>query len=388
MVSFLMRGPHVRPQISLKCYGKLPETGKTQQDKMKTVIVWLCLLSKVSTFPTEPPPNAKEEKPCCVEQPRLLLKGYDSKHGVNIYLFEFTPQKDVSKSNVKEENAKPPNTTSEGRRNSSEDGTQNKFAATETNTPDYPQDFVIPQRRNNLLTVNTGGATVRETPMNLSLANIHQNKLDTKNNISTKTITQNVTEMYRKVKNDIEVGDEAKGSEVENSNNDVDGYYSTDLITFTDIPSYSDTKVTEQDPNLRFPSKDVGNGQIVDCSETDGLCSNTSQYTEQRTVIHPATHKTHYPTETVTQSSKIQINKPTDRHTKPVTQRDNKQPHKPKINNRQSPITYLIPRYGKGSSTQSQRYAPYDRSHYHLYYRHHHIQSSSESASDSSQQLG
>ncbi|KAM5191828.1 uncharacterized protein ACMZJ9_003269 isoform 2-T3 [Mantella aurantiaca] len=379
---------------------------------MKIVFVWLCLLIKASAYPTEPPPNAEEKKPCCVGPPRLLFKGYDSKHGINVYLFEFPPLKNGSTSKVKEDNVEHSSTTSEGKESSlsnTEDASQHEFSDTETNTPAYPSGFnVKPKTVNHLINVslNSAGTKKRasifpETSMNHSPANFYQNEVHLKTNSSSRSVAQNDTEKNREIKKtDITVGDEAKNTEVgiANGHIDVEGYYSTDGIILTDISDYSDIKITKQDSNVSFPSKDVENNNMLDCSATGGMCTNTSKYTERTQVINPTTLKeVQYSTgksiesnANVTQSSKKHTNKAIRRQKKPITSKDkaNKQPDQPKMNDKQTLAKHNTHRNAKHSSKQRQRYAHYDSTHNRYRYRHHHKQSSSESTSDSSQQFG
>lgn len=378
---------------------------------MKIVFVWVCLLTKASAFPTEPPPNTEEKKSCCVGPPRLLFKGYDSKHRINVYLFEFPPLKNGSKSNVKDEKVEHSNTTSEIKKvnslSNTGDGNQHEVAVTETNTPAYPHGFnAIPKPVSYSMNVSLNSvekkktdSIFQETSMDPLPSNIQQHKLDLETKNSHITVVQNDAEQYEKVKKtDITVGDEPKHAEdgIMDGFNDVDGFYSTEGITLTDISGYSDTNVTKPDPNVSYPSNDVENGNMLDCRETDGLCRNTSKYPERRQVTHPTTHNEGpYPTRNsfehnanVTQNSEIHRNKQNDGHRKPVTHKDKvkKQPNQPKKNDRQSLIKYNTKRNSKYTSKQ-QRYAHYERPNRYRY-RHHHKQSSSESESDSSQQFG
>ncbi|XP_040181765.1 uncharacterized protein LOC120915379 isoform X2 [Rana temporaria] len=348
--------------------------------KMKIVFVWVCLLTKASAFPTEPPPNTEEKKPCCVGPPR-----------------------------VKDENVEHSNTISEIKKvnslSNTGDGNQQDVAVTETNTPAYSHGFNdVPKPVSYSINVSLNtvdkkkrDSIFQETSMDLLPSNIQQHKLDPKTNNSPKTVVLNDTEQYEKIKKtDITVGDEARHTE-DGITDDVDGFYSTEGITLTDISGYSDTNVTKPDPNVIYPSKDVENGSILDCRETDGLCRNTSKYAERKQVTHPTTHNEGpYPTgksfehnANVTQNSKKHKNKPNEGHRKPVTNNDKvkKQPDQPKINDRQSFIKYSTKRNPKYASKQQQRYAHFD-SHNRYRYRHHRKQSSSESESDSSQQFG
>lgn len=320
--------------------------------------------------------------------------------GLHVFFFFFVIQ-------VKDENVEHSNTTSEIKKvnslSNTGDGNQQDVAVTETNTPAYSHGFnAVPEPVSYSINVslNTVDKKKRDSifqEMDLLPSNIQQHKLDPKTNNSPRTVVQNNTEQYEKIKkNDITVGDEARHTE-DGITDDVDGFYSTEGITLTDISGYSDTNVTKPDPNVIYPSKDVENSSILDCRETDGLCRNASKYAERKQVTHPTTHNEGpYPTgksiehnANVTQNSKNHKNKPNEGHRKPVTHKDKvkKQPDQPKINDRQSFIKYSTKRNPKYTRKQQQRYAHFD-SHNRYRYRHHRKQSSSESESDSSQQFG
>ncbi|KAE8630861.1 hypothetical protein XENTR_v10000992 [Xenopus tropicalis] len=67
---------------------------KTYQkySQMKKTLVWLCFITQAYSFPTNPV-NTEDEKPCCDDRPQLIYKGYDTKHGLNIFVFKFLPWK-------------------------------------------------------------------------------------------------------------------------------------------------------------------------------------------------------------------------------------------------------------------------------------------------------
>ncbi|XP_068127208.1 mucin-22-like [Hyperolius riggenbachi] len=133
---------------------------------MKITLIWFCLLAKVTASPQEPPTDTEKRKPCCVEAPKLLFKGYDSKHNINVYLFQFPPLGSKPKAKVKDENGGYQSDTEsevkgDGTPNApSGSGETNGHSAVETNTPVYAQGSdVLGKTVSSLIdsTYNSGG---------------------------------------------------------------------------------------------------------------------------------------------------------------------------------------------------------------------------------------
>ncbi|KAM4706756.1 uncharacterized protein O3C94_000402 [Discoglossus pictus] len=82
---------------------------------MKLTMVWLCIIAEAYTFPTQST-NTGNGNTCCIGNPRLIYKGHDTKHGINVFVFEFLSSKEETTSKKAEDGliSKPKNYEFEG----------------------------------------------------------------------------------------------------------------------------------------------------------------------------------------------------------------------------------------------------------------------------------
>ncbi|XP_075058104.1 uncharacterized protein LOC142143819 isoform X2 [Mixophyes fleayi] len=352
--------------------------------KMKFILVWLYIISEAYTFPTQPPPDVENRKPCCAGQPQVSDK-----------YVEYTTMKNGLKG---EENS----LTNSG------DGEQYKDVITETNTPSNTYgNNKMSDMQSNLINETSEDtqkmilSTFSEKPTISTQNTIHMPDLNSDTINGQVTVVQNDAAIYE----DSVVGSNVtEGSQEETTHNrdvertnghsNIDSYYNKEGSILIDIPAYNDSDADIQDPNIDFPSKDDELNSTLGC--TDGLCGNSSIYIE-----NPLTQLTTRNTFLYSNGNKPGTDgyaageentvKPTStwsaKATKTVStnkNKSNKKPEKSHMNKKEPLKMCNTGRNVKYNSGHRQRFVKHGGS------RHHsksHRHSSSESTSDSSQEF-
>ncbi|XP_044159151.1 uncharacterized protein LOC122944676 [Bufo gargarizans] len=243
--------------------------------KMKFFLVWICLISEAFPFATHSP-EVNDTEGCCGQNTKLIYKGHDSNSGINIYVFEYTPQSKEAKDGRVED------TTMKNDLQSS------RNALKDTENGENHEDTIIQ-------TTKPTSIYGRNKDPDTGTGNKPDWKFDTI--ISTEGETQNDIEMYE---NTDLLSNATEGLQSEMSHTrDVqktsghsnrDDYYGTEGSAVLDIPAYYDTNTGTQGPQVySTPNIDLKNN--LGCSESEGQCKNPTKSTERVFVTQPTIHK-------------------------------------------------------------------------------------------------
>ncbi|XP_040274034.1 uncharacterized protein LOC120989781 [Bufo bufo] len=318
--------------------------------KMKFFLVLICLISEAFTFATHSP-EVNDTEGCCGQNAKLIYKGHDSNSGINIYVFEYTPQSKEAKDRRVED------TTMKNDLQSS------RNALTDTENGENHEDTIIQTTKpRSIYGRNKDPDT--ETGIKPDL------KFDTI--ISTEGATQNDIEMYE---NTDLLSNATEGLQSEMSHTrDVqktsghsnrDDYHGTEGSAVLDIPAYYDTNTGTQGPQVYSTPNINGFRDNLGCSESEGQCKNPTKSAERVFVTQPTLHKDY-------SKRRNRDRKTMNRTVKPAKTRVHKS--EKQTNKKVIPISHIIKRIFQNRYGQRRKAGGY---------RH----SSSESRSDSSQEF-